>query len=118
MKYVVRAITQKYEDIELTVTKSIPQEKPKVEEQNRQEEEPDPLTIIVPETDEERLLLNLVKGFRRFGYDPFPRSVKPQLMHFAYPMVESKINLTIKEYDDIGKPGIGQTLEITIKKVD
>jgi len=121
-EFVVHAIEKTYSGLKLTLREYTPPPEPEPEEpEETYTPMPDPLETFVAETDEEKVLLKFFKAMKKFGIDfsPPPRPI-PYKPTKLYPIstVESTLYLSDEEYKEIGMPGLGQRLTLTLKKVE
>ena len=78
--------------------------------------EPDPLATIVPETDEERVVVKILLAFRKYGAFPPPPAPYVRRAQFVpcYIPQETNISMTKEDYKKLGRPGIGYKIRLGI----
>lgn len=118
----VTELEAKYGDIILTLEKVLPPPPPPPPPEPK---EVTPLMsldeIIEPKTDEERVVLKMLKAFKKYGVDfteafappPPPRPLPvARFVKVAEPI---KFRLERDEYEKLGKPGLGANLQLSLR---
>ena len=81
---------------------------------------PDPLTTIVPETAEEKLVLKVLLAFRKMGAFPAPTPyIRPSFPRVfpSYMLQETTVPISEEEYKKLGRPGIGHKIRLGVQLI-
>lgn len=116
-QYIVQSVEAAHGDVKLNLRKYVPPPPPEPEPEP-EPVPPDPLLTIKPETDEEIVAVRMLKAFRKFGLfpEPVPMSVPRMTRVYATKPIEPvTITLTMEEYNNLGKPGLGAPVSLTLQ---